>query len=151
MELQDDALRIDLPATNKYLNVLGACLDAFVQRIDELADPRITSYNIQLAVNEIFANIVTHAYDQIDGGRVDVVVRLVSGPRRLLVELCDTGVAFDPTTVVAPPLDDVQIHGYGLFLARSLMDDVSYARRPGSNEWRLVKYLQETATHGTEP
>lgn len=141
MDLHADDLRLDLPATNKYLNVLGACLDAFIARIEGLDDPRVTAYNVQLAVNEIVANIVAHAYAGAPGGRVAMVVRLIQEPRRLVVELADTGGAFDPTTVAEPDLDDVQIHGYGLFLARSLMDDVAYARQQDRNEWRLIKYL----------
>lgn len=141
MELHADALRLDLPASNKYLNVLGACLEAFIERIEEVDEPRITAYNIQLAVDEIFANIVLHAYGDTPGARVEVVVMLIPEPRRLLIELADTGIAFDSTTVAEPDLEDVQIHGYGLFLARSLMDDVAYTRRPHGNTWRLIKHL----------
>lgn len=141
MDLHADAFRLDLPAANKYLNVLGACLDAFIERIEGVAEPRVTAYNVQLAVNEIFANIVTHAYDDAPDGRVDIVAMLASDPRRLLIDISDTGIGFDPATVAEPDLEDVQIHGYGLFLARSLMDDVAYTRRPDGNNWRLIKYL----------
>lgn len=140
MILHADDLQLDLPATNKYLNVIGACLDAFIARIEAIEDPHIP-YNIQLAVNEIVANIIGHAYAEIPDGRVVIVVRLIGEPRRLLVEIADTGCAFDPSSVVEPDLDAVQIHGYGLFLARSLMDDVAYARQPTGNAWRLIKYL----------
>lgn len=141
MELHTDALRLDLPATNKYLNVLGSCLNAFIERIEEIAEPRVTAYNIELAVNEIFANVVAHAYGDAPGGRVDVVVMLASDPRRLLIAIRDTGIAFDPTTVAEPDLEDVQINGYGLFLARSLMDDVAYTRCANGNTWQLIKHL----------
>jgi len=141
VDLHADAFRLDLPAANKYLNVLGACLDAFIERIEGVAEPRVTAYNVQLAVNEIFANIVTHAYDDAPDGRVDIVAMLASDPRRLLIDISDTGIGFDPATVAEPDLEDVQIHGYGLFLARSLMDDVAYTRRPDGNNWRLIKYL----------
>jgi serine/threonine-protein kinase RsbW len=141
VELHADAFRLDLPAANKYLNVLGACLDAFIERIEGVAEPRVTAYNVQLAVNEIFANIVAHAYDDAPGGRVDIVAMLASDPRRLLIDISDTGIGFDPAAVAEPDLEDVQIHGYGLFLARSLMDDVAYTRRPDGNNWRLIKYL----------
>jgi serine/threonine-protein kinase RsbW len=57
------------------------------------------------------------------------------------VELRDTGEAFDPADAAEPDLDGVQIHGYGLFLARSLMDEVSYRREQDSNLWQLVKRL----------
>jgi serine/threonine-protein kinase RsbW len=141
VELHDDDLRLDLPASNKYLSVLGANLDAFIERIEGVAEPRVAAYNIQLAVNEICANIIAHAYRGAPGGRVVVTARLLAHPRRLLVELADTGAPFDPSQVAEPDLEGVQIHGYGLFLTRSLMDDVAYERRPEGNLWRLIKHL----------
>lgn len=141
MNLDPDELRLNLPATNKYLNVIGACLDAYMARIEDVVEPRVTAYNIQLAVNEIVANIIAHAYTEAAGGRIDMVVRLISNPRRLLIDLFDTGVAFDPTTAAEPDLEDVQIHGYGLFLAHNLLDDVTYIRQSDGNNWHLIKYL----------
>lgn len=141
MDLLIDDIRLDLPATNKYLNVLGACLNGFCARIDDVEDARITAYNVELAVNEIFANIVAHAYGDRPGGRVEVRLQLAPAPRRLVVQLFDTGLAFDPEQVAEPDLEDVQLHGYGLFLARSLLDDVDYTRQPDGNQWRLTKHL----------
>ena len=40
-----------------------------------------------------------------------------------------------------PDLDTGQVHGYGLFLVRSLIDDVTYAHSGGENRWELVKRL----------
>lgn len=141
MNLNPETIRLELPATNKFLNVLGACLDGVIERIDEVAEPRITAYNIQLAVNEIVANIIAHAYAGRTDGRVDMVLTVVEEPRRLIIDLYDTGISFDPTEVPEPDLEDVQIHGYGLFLARSLMDDVIYNPRPDGNSWRLIKQI----------
>lgn len=141
MEPQCDTIRLELPATTTYLNVLGACLDGIVERIDGIVEPRVTAYNIQLAVNEIVANIITHAYADQPDGRVTIVVTVVPEPLQLVVDLFDTGSSFDPTTVPEPNLDDVQIHGYGLFLVHSLMDEVTYTPGPDGNCWRLIKYL----------
>lgn len=141
MEQHCDRIRLELPATTKYLNVLGACLDGIVERIDGIAEPRITAYNIQLAVNEIVANIITHAYAEKPDGCVSLTATVIPEPLQLLVELYDTGHSFDPSAVPEPDLDDVQIHGYGLFLARSLMDEVTYTPGPDGNCWQLIKYL----------
>jgi anti-sigma regulatory factor (Ser/Thr protein kinase) len=34
------------------------------------------------------------------------------------------------------------VHGYGLFLMRSLLDEVRYEPQAGNNRWRLVKCLE---------
>ena len=133
--------RLDLPASYAALNVLGVSLHAIVERIEGVVEPDITSYNIQLAANEIFTNIVGHAYEGIEGGRVVVTVSLVPDPRRLVVELRDHGVTFDPAAVPAPNLDEAQIHGYGLFLVEQLMDEIVYEPLSDGNRWQLTKYL----------
>jgi len=136
-----EVIRLDLPASNKYLNVLCNCLGAMLDRIEHIADREATTNNIQLAVNEVFANIVGHAYAGIVDGRITITVMLYPYPRRMCIELNDTGAAFDPSTVVTPNLEEVQVHGYGLFLIHELMDEVNYQAGSQGNHWRLAKHL----------
>jgi serine/threonine-protein kinase RsbW len=134
-----DVIRLDLPATHKYLNVLGACLGEMLTRAEGLDDPTALTYAVQLAVHEICANIVEHAYAGQPAGRIGVTVTLAAQPRRLVVDLADTGRSFDPAGVPEPDLTEGQAGGYGLFLVRQLMDDVTYHPQPGGNHWRLAK------------
>jgi serine/threonine-protein kinase RsbW len=121
--------------------VLGLCLQGILERVDGLAEPEVTIYNVQLAAQEICTNIVDHAYDGQLGGRIAVAIAVAHDPPRLVVEVCDTGRSFDPGSVPAPNLEQAQVHGYGLFLVHSLMDDVSYEALQPGNRWRLVKNL----------
>jgi serine/threonine-protein kinase RsbW len=136
-----DTIRLDLPASYAALGVLGASLHAVVEGVEDVAERDITSYNIQLAANEIFTNIVGHAYAGVDVGRVAIAISLLAAPRRLLVELRDQGAQFDPVAVPAPSLEEAQVHGYGLFLVEQLMDEVVYQPLPDGNCWQLTKYL----------
>jgi anti-sigma regulatory factor (Ser/Thr protein kinase) len=136
-----DVIHLDLPASLKYLNVLGAAITAVLARVEGLTDAKGTAYNVELAVQETSANIVTHAYQGQPGGRIAVTLRVEDGPRRLVVELRDSGKAFDREAIPLPDLENGQIHGYGLFLVESLMDEVQYQPQPGHNQWRLVKNL----------
>ena len=136
-----DIIRLDLPATYKYLNVLGASIGEVMKRAEEVPGLDALSYNIQLAVHEACTNIVGHAYEGVDNGRIKIALSLVAKPGQFIVELEDTGRSFDPSLVHEPDLENGQIHGYGLFLMRSLMDEVSYLPLPNCNRWRLVKNL----------
>jgi serine/threonine-protein kinase RsbW len=136
-----DVIHLDLPASLKYLNVLAAAVTALLARVEGLTDPQGTAYNVELAVQETSANIVTHAYQGQTDGRIAVTLRVEAAPRRLIVELRDTGQTFDREAVPLPDLENGQIHGYGLFLVESLMDEVQYQGQPGHNQWRLVKNL----------
>ena len=141
MPEQADVIRLDVPATHKYLNVLGACITEMLSRVDGLQEPAVVAYNIQLAVHETCTNIVDHAYGGAPDGRIVITLTLATGPRRLVVDLHDTGRSFDPSTVPEPDLERGQVHGYGIFLMHSLMDDVAYAAGADGNRWRLVKHL----------
>ena len=133
---------LDLPATHQYLNVLSACLAAVLERLDGLDHTPEGVYGIQLAVHEVCANIVEHAYGDATGGRIQALIRLDPASCELVVELRDTAMrAFDWAIVPEPDLDGPQARGYGLFLARSLMDEVICHACPGDNHWWLRKRL----------
>lgn len=140
-ETDTDTIQLDLPASHKYLNVVSGCIAEMLARAGELAGPDELIYNVQLAVHEICANIVQHAYNHDNRGRIKITLTLSPHPRQFMVDLHDTGCAFDPAGVPAPDLDEGQVHGYGLFLARQLMDTVTYYPQAGHNRWQLVKNL----------
>ena len=138
----DEIIRLELPATLRYLNVLGACLTAMLAQVDSLEELDVLSYTVQLGVHEICTNIVQHAYKQEhEEPRIAITMELKMHPRRLCITLFDTGSMCDLSSVEEPNLDDVQVHGYGLFLARNVLDEVIYSRQPEGNYWRLAKVL----------
>lgn len=134
-----DTIRVDLPASYTYLHVIGACITEMLGQVPDLPDVITLSQRVVLAVHEILVNIVDHAYVGQRDGRIAISVRIVYEPRWLMVELRDSGVAFDIDAIPEPDLDAPQVHGYGIFLARRLLDSVSYTSTPGENRWLLVK------------
>lgn len=137
-----ERIRLEIPATPSYLDLLSACIAELIERADHVFEPEQTSYSIQLAAQEISANIVRHAYRN-GAGRITADLMFEPSPPRIVIELCDSGAAFDPDQVPPPDLDRVNVHGYGLFLARTILDELGYEARPGENRWRLVKHLSE--------
>lgn len=136
-----EVVRLDLPATYKYLNILSGCIAEIMSHVDNIEDHEALVYNLQLAAHEVCTNIVGHAYVNTQGGRIQVELALIQQPRQLIIELSDCGQHFDPSLVPMPTLDAPQVHGYGLFIIQNLMDEVAYTPRPEGNHWRLVKYL----------
>jgi serine/threonine-protein kinase RsbW len=139
--MSDPDVLLTVPATMRHLNIVGAAIAELLAREPGLTEPAADSYNTQLAVQEICANIVEHAYAGAPG-RITITLSVVAHPHRLVMELSDTGRPFDPELVAAPDLDEVHEGGYGLFLARELLDELSYETHGGHNRWRLVKHLQ---------
>lgn len=163
---QYDRICLDLPATLKYLHVLGACLASVLEQIEGLSEPQTVIHSLQLAVQEVSTNSVRHAYAGQPEGRIIVTITVAQNPRRLLVDLCDDGsFSFDPSRIPKPERLGEQEGGYGLFLVRQMIDEVTYYARegqtwhskaggpwqlqierksdlhPGGNHWRLVKNL----------
>ena len=138
---QEERIKLDLPANYKFLNVLSGCIAEIMSHVDQIDDHATMVYNIQLATHEVCTNIIGHAYTDRDGARIQIELTLIKQPRRLIIELLDRGRPFDPASVPMPTLDQPQIHGYGLFIIQSLMDEVAYTPHYDSNHWRLVKYL----------
>jgi serine/threonine-protein kinase RsbW len=142
-----NVIRLDIPADHKYLNVLGACVDALLahveMRIGTLDERAALSYTVQLAVHETCTNVIDHAYESRQGGRIHIAFMLeaVKPATQIVIEVHDTGAPFDPSTIPAPNLDEPHEHGYGVFLMHSLMDDITYHSTAEGNYCRLRKRL----------
>ena len=92
------------------------------------------------AVGEAFNNIALHCYQDRPTDIVRVRMTIESNVLHLTIE--DYGASFDPLTARLPDLDTLPESGLGVFIMRSLMDDVTY--RPGRpNVLSLLKRIRE--------
>ncbi len=133
-------VQLKIPASYQYLNVIGACIAAMLEKEDSLSNRETLAYNIELAVHEICTNIVEHAYAGL-GGNIILGLRVVENPYRFIIEITDTGQSFELSDVAKPNLEEPQIRGYGLFLVYELMDEVIYKPETANNLWQLTKNL----------
>jgi len=104
--------------------------------------------NIILAVDEACTNIIKHAYKYFPEG--EIIIRLKFSSEKFTVIIIDHGVPFKPETVPDPDLQRYyrqhRVGGLGMFLMKSLMDEVKYVSVPGKyNQVLLSKKL--TVTH----
>jgi serine/threonine-protein kinase RsbW len=89
-------------------------------------------YQVQLAVDEAFTNIIEHAY----GGECqeDIGCTCQIGDECLTITLQDCGQAFDPKEVADPDLvsniENRKAGGLGLYLIKQLMDEVYFTLIP---------------------
>lgn len=96
------------------------------------------SYNLQLAVDEIATNIITHGYQE-SGIQGNIILRGEVIPEGLRITLEDTGSAFDPTTRIVDesdlsrPLEERAMGGLGIYLALQGVDNFSYKRIENTN------------------
>jgi serine/threonine-protein kinase RsbW len=136
-------ISLDIPAVAQYLHIVGSTLTGMLTQEARPAEPDTLAYNIQIAVMEICKNIVQHAYPQKQGHeRIHVTFQLQPG--QLAIELFDTGISFDPSQVQEPDIEAGRLQGYGLYIVKHLMNEVTYCRHLNGNYWYLVKNLHDT-------
>lgn len=120
-------------------------LDKLTRFIEESGEklclPQKCMFEINLALEEVFSNIVNYAFTDNKAHTVKVVINAHKSKLSLSVE--DDGRPFNPLTA-APPLlatdlEDCSVGGIGIHLIRRLMDDVRYTRRSDRNELTLIR------------
>lgn len=112
-------------------------------------DPEGTRYNVLLALQEMVTNVLRHGY-RLDASRPVEVEFTLTGDA-LRIELRDQGPEFDPLAYECDEGDDdygmpSECGGYGIRIARMVMDQVEYARRGEWNCLCLTKFVGATAT-----
>ena len=79
------------------------------------------SNQLQLAINEIFCNIVKHGEDPVN---ITVSIKVLDDG--IAVDVADEGTAFDPREIEEPNFSGHQDDGFGLFMVKSIADRVTY-------------------------
>ena len=102
---------------------------------------RKAAYRLQLAVDEIATNIMTHGYAEAGlEGMLEVSATL--DEETLTISIEDTGVAYDPSPQPLEdldlPLEQREIGGLGLFLAIQNVDEFRYERVGDRNRHTLI-------------
>jgi anti-sigma regulatory factor (Ser/Thr protein kinase) len=130
---------------------IDACVDslpsvlAFVDAELEAADcPIETQIQIDLAIEEIFANIAHYAYGQ-ECGKATLRVEVSTDPASAAFTFLDHGVPYDPLAKEDPdvtlPTKQRKIGGLGIFMTKQIMDEIFYEYRDGQNILTLKKRI----------
>lgn len=106
--------------------------------------PPETVGDLNLALEEVVANVIMHAYPQ--GGAHEIRVDVTAEKDRVTAEVVDDGVGFDPLQWPEPnlalPLAQRPVGGLGLFLIRRVMDELHYSREAGRNRLTMAKKVR---------
>jgi anti-sigma regulatory factor (Ser/Thr protein kinase) len=97
------------------------------------------AYQLQLAVDEIATNIITHGYE--DAGASAVIsIGSEASDDALVITLEDQAPAFDPRTMEMPeaedlakPLEERRMGGLGIYIASKAVDRFDYRHDNSSN------------------
>ena len=120
-------------------------LDTITVAVEEFGDaeqwPPDLIFRVNLVLEEVGLNIINH-------GRTDdlheIEITLTSEAESLTIEIVDNGRPFDPLTdAPEPDLDsgvaERAVGGLGVYLVRTMMDELHYRRDGRRNYLTLVK------------
>ena len=133
-ELDIEATKENLP---KVMEFVGRKLEA-------VDCPPKAGMQIDIAVEEIFTNIVNYAYAP-GKGSAKVRVDVTDHPVTVSITFIDNGKPYDPLAKEDPDItlsaEERQIGGLGIFMTKQVMDDVIYEYKDGRNILTLKKNL----------
>jgi anti-sigma regulatory factor (Ser/Thr protein kinase) len=99
-------------------------------------------YAIELSMLEICVNIIRYAYPENQG---EIHLKTWKENNRFYLEISDDGIPFDPSTAEEPDLEKMisngQKGGFGIFLARKLMNGFDYKRENDRNILTIFKSI----------
>ena len=125
-----------------------------IQQIPQLADfvetiaeekhlDHSLTLSLNLALEEAVTNVIMYAYPEGTDGLVDI--EAIIREHSLSFVISDSGQPFDPTAQpdadVSQSIENRQVGGLGIYLVRSIMDNVSYERNGGKNILSMTKNI----------
>ena len=131
---------------------IDAVMDFVNRQLEALGCPEEARVDLDVAVDELLSNIIRYAYGS-ETGTVTVRVETQLEPKALILTFLDQGAPFDPLAEERPdttslPARERPMGGLGLYLVRSLVDEITYARRDGQN---VLTVHKEIGQGGTKP
>lgn len=130
-----------IEADRKNLNRVLAFVDEQLKQVD---CPKATQITIDVAVEELFVNIASYAYDS-ESGIAVVQVTVHEEPLSVEITFIDNGKQYDPLAKADPdttlPLKERKKGGLGIFMVKKTMDNVIYEYKDGKNILTIQKAL----------
>ena len=133
------------------------------EKLDEILailEPKVEEFGfgmaqvmqISIAIEEVFVNIATYAYDKLPEGeqtkeqkqkKTIVRYREDEVEKTIMVSFEDWGIPYNPLEKEDPDItlsaEERNIGGLGIFMVKQTMDDITYKYENGKNCLTLVK------------
>lgn len=133
-ELDIQAVPENLP---KVLEFVG-------HQLEELGCDRRVKSQVDVAVEEIFVNISSYAYDP-EIGPATIRVETSEDPLAVTMSFIDHGKPYDPLAKPDPnlkiPLKERKKGGLGIFMVKKTMDGINYEYKDGQNILTITKNI----------
>jgi anti-sigma regulatory factor (Ser/Thr protein kinase) len=140
--LQGKSIELRIPSDPVFLRLVRATIEPMCT----LAGfNRRDASKIILAVDEACANVIRHAYNNRQGQPIYITCEIHSP--KLVITIVDLGDPADVKAIKPRRLDDIRPGGLGVYIIRSVMDEVQYENLAEiGNRLVMAKYLPKGMT-----
>ncbi|MCK8060840.1 MULTISPECIES: ATP-binding protein [unclassified Fusibacter] len=130
-----EVVTIQLPSKAEYVSIARLTTSVIANNIgfdfEEIED-------IKVAVGEACNNAVLHSNNEIECYTVNFHVN----EKQFAVEIIDKGIGFDMKSYHEPDLEHPKVGGLGIFIMKSLMDEVEVKSSPQEGTAiKLIKHI----------
>lgn len=134
--MKNDVITLKLPSKAEYVSIARLAASVLSNTIgfdvDEIDD-------IKVAVGEACNNAVLHGKSEDDVYDINFQI----SEEKIQIEVRDNGAGFDEEKYEEPDLDNLKGNGLGIYIMKSLMDEVDISRNKDKGTvLKLIKYLE---------
>ena len=137
-------LQIKVPNQTRYLSLIGKISEELAAQLQNYdADREALANHINVVLTEALVNAIRHA--NADNPDEEVEIRITVTDEELVLQVFDHGRGFDLDSIsstVKETQDELEDHGRGLYIMRSLMDSVNYYPVKGGNVLEMRKHFR---------
>ncbi len=131
-ELTVDATMESIPAVTAFVD----------EQLEQYDCPMKAQAQIDIAIDELFSNIVLYAYHP-EVGPATVRVEVLDEPLSVVITFIDQGVPYDPLSKADPDVtlsaQDREVGGLGIYIVKKNMSEITYEYKDGKNILRIRK------------
>jgi anti-sigma regulatory factor (Ser/Thr protein kinase) len=143
--MSDTRISFKLKNDLSELDILEEKLDQFCEQLG-LTNRCLCEIN--LALEELFTNIISYGYSDDDEHWVRFTLSYRKG--NIIMEIEDDGMPFNPLDAKEPdikcPIEGRKIGGLGIHLTKKIMDEMTHHRRADKNVLIMKKALTNKLT-----
>lgn len=133
-ELTVDAVLDSIPVITEFVD----------GQLEQFDCPMRAQAQIDIAIDELFSNIVHYAYHP-EVGPATVRVEVVEDPLSVVITFIDQGVPYDPLSKADPDVklsaEEREIGGLGIYIVKKNMNEITYEYKDGRNILKIRKEL----------
>lgn len=133
-------LEIVVPNHKRYLSLIGNIAEQVARALEDYTgDREALAFHLNLVLTEAMVNVMEHSSPSEQCKTVRVCIGIENNA--LCIRVYDHGQGFDIDAISIPNFETLNERGRGIFLMRSLMDNVAYRRTESGNVLEMYKKL----------